>query len=80
MTNDRSDPTEPVTAMFGLLTARLEDAAGLAADGQNPGGDHRLIASQIASHVAEAGILTDAIEALLGLKGAQTDGPASAVE
>lgn len=47
MTDDQSGPVKVVTAMFGLLTARLEDEAGLAADGQDPAADHRPIASQI---------------------------------
>lgn len=67
MTDDQSEAMKVITAMFGLLTARLEDAACLAADGQDPAADHRPITSQIASYVAEASILVDAIEVLVAM-------------
>jgi hypothetical protein len=64
----QADPTEVITAMFGVLTARLEDAAGLAVDGQDRAADHRAIANEIASQIAEATILIGAIEALAAKK------------
>lgn len=72
--------TKVITAMFGLLTARLEDAAGLAAHGQNRATDHRAVASEAASQIAEAKILVDTIEALVALNAQQIGSVGSAVE
>lgn len=62
---------ERIAAAFALLTAKLEDAAGLAADGQ-AGRRHeelQILAQQIADLANEAGVIAGALSALLPATG-----------
>jgi hypothetical protein len=58
---------EQLSQVFALLTAKLEDAATLAADGQGrrPDGELLRFASQIAELTNEAATIAGAIAALL---------------
>ena len=62
------DQAELIARLFALVTARCEDAAGIAGHCQGPCPDAELRAGaeQIASMVAETGTLVSAITALLG--------------
>lgn len=59
-----SDTVEIIPALFGLLTARFEDTASLAARGQARTADHTELAELICSTISEASILARAIEAI----------------
>lgn len=58
---------ERIAAAFALLTAKLEDAAGLAADGQARRRDVelKLLARQIADLANEADVIAGALAALI---------------
>lgn len=58
---------ERIAAAFALLTARLEDAAGLAGEGQahKPDVELKLLARQIADLTNEAGVIAGALAELL---------------
>lgn len=58
---------ERIAAAFALLTAKLEDAAGLAADGQKPGSDAELreLAHQIAELSGDVNTIAAALAAVL---------------
>ena len=69
MSNEAEDEhrTEQLSAVFALLTGKLEDAATFAADGQGKHPDDELLsyASQIAKLASEAATLASALAALL---------------
>lgn len=57
-------------ALFSVLTGLLEDAAGLAAEGQNPGlsiGDRRILVSGLRRLLHHAGLTLDDLDAILRL-------------
>ena len=58
---------DDITAtLFADLTAQLEDAAGVAADGQSPTLNRQscvLLAANLARHLGRAGTLLETIEA-----------------
>ena len=58
---------EQLSAVFALLTGKLEDAATLAADGQGRHPDNELLSysSQIADLATEAATIAGAVAALL---------------
>lgn len=58
---------ERIAAAFALLTAKLEDAAGLAADGQGPGSDAELreLARQVADLAGDVNTIAGALAAIL---------------
>ena len=66
---------EQLSAVFALLTGKLEDAATVAADGQGPHPDADLLgyASQITGLVSEAAKIASAIAALLARPDAGPD-------
>jgi hypothetical protein len=65
-----STPIDPVVPdLFGLLTARLEDAAALAAGGQARAADPTGILVQLGATMAEADILQRAIVAVAEVAG-----------
>ena len=61
------DRASHISAGFALLTAKLEDAAGLAAAGQRPGPDAGLcdLALQIADLAGDATTVANVLVALL---------------
>lgn len=65
--SDNEERTKWIGAAFALLTAKLEDAAGLAVDGQarSPEAERREIARQITDLTEEAAIIGGILEALL---------------
>lgn len=69
MTNaaEQEHGREMISRAFALLTAKLEDAATLAAEGQGPQTDEQLldIAQQIADLAGEAATIAGALTALL---------------
>ena len=71
MSNEAEDEhrAEQLSAVFALLTAKLEDAATLAADGQGRRPEDELLhyASQIAELATEAATIAGAVAALLNL-------------
>ena len=71
MSNEAEDEhrAEQLSAVFALLTAKLEDAATLAADGQGRHPDDELLsyASQITDLATEAATIAGAVTALLKL-------------
>ena len=77
MSNEAEDEhrTEQLSAVFALLTGKLEDAASFAADGQGQHPDAELLsyASQIAELANEAATIASAVAALLNLR---QNGPA----
>lgn len=64
---DNEHRSEQIARTFALLTAKLEDAAALAVDGQGPQTDERLrdLALQIAELAGEAATIAGALAALL---------------
>jgi hypothetical protein len=64
---ERDNRADIVSAMFALLTARLEDAAGMAGNSQARLADKNLRANiaTIEGIIAEAGTVAKAIAALL---------------
>ena len=77
MSNEAEDEhrAEQLSAVFALLTGKLEDAATIAADGQGPHPDADLLgyASQITELANEAATIAGAIAALLTRPGAEPD-------
>lgn len=67
------DHAERISAVFALLTAKLEDAATLAVDGQGRRPDELLLscADQIATLTSEACTIAGALAALLARGAAQ---------
>ena len=69
MSNEAEDEhrAKQLSQVFALLTAKLEDAATLAADGQgwHPENELLVCASQIADLASEAATIAGAIAALL---------------
>lgn len=66
--DEQGESRELVSALFGLITARLEDAAAMAAIGQNrrmPRAEIVDITSQIMSSADQVGILLRAAIAVL---------------
>ena len=66
---DENERLELIRKLFFVLTARLEDAAGIAAEGQGPASGNELLvahANCIQSTGQEAEIITQAIKVLLG--------------
>jgi hypothetical protein len=68
-TDDRAEHDQVVSALFGLLTARLEDCATLAVEGQGAGGrrDNSELASSVSDLLEETAILNQAISTILML-------------
>lgn len=62
--NNSASRSDLVPALFGLLTAKFEDAASHALEGQGPDADHLAIESEVSSLIAEAAILLQAVAAL----------------
>lgn len=65
------DRADHLSAVFALLTGKLEDAATLAADGQGRHPDYELLSysSQIADLATEAATIAGAVAALLAKPG-----------
>ena len=72
MSNEAEDEhrTEQLSAVFALLTGKLEDAASLGADGQGRHPEDELLhyASQITELASEAATIASAVAALLNLR------------
>lgn len=66
-TIENEERAERISAVFALLTAKLEDAAPLAADGQGPRSDSELaaISTQIEILSTEVQTISGALAALL---------------
>lgn len=64
---DQEHRSEQIARTFALLTAKLEDAAALAVDGQAPAADEPLnsLALQIAELAGEAATIAGILAALL---------------
>lgn len=68
VSEDPDERADLISRLFALLTARLEDAAAIAAECQGRGSreDHGHRAHQLASLIDEAATVNQAILALLG--------------
>lgn len=66
MTNESASADQVVLlpALFGLLTAKFEDAAGLATMGQSKTANHADLVGRSSSMISEAEILARAIGAI----------------
>lgn len=66
---EREHRGEQISRTFALLTAKLEDAATLAVDGQAPQADNQLkiLALQIAELAGEAATIAGTLGALLSM-------------
>ena len=64
---DQEHRSEQIARIFALLTAKLEDAAALAVDGQEPQAEMQLrnLASQIANLASEAATIAGTMAVLL---------------
>ena len=64
----RDERADLISRLFALLTARLEDAATIAAEGQGRGSreEQHQGAQQLASQIDEAATVNQAILALIG--------------
>ena len=63
--------SEQISRAFALLTAKLEDAAALAVEGQGPRADEALVvlAAQIADFAGESATIAGALAGLLPAPG-----------